>query len=364
MAAHPERPIRMRESWQLAATGDLLEQIDASTASAVNAWLRERRPCTVAYDGAQLALEWIDAPCFTAVLALEIDCGAHRVLIAVDGLAAFDPLLVGEPFALLPAALRELVVQKALAMLLTNLPRALSHAALVRAFHWQTMVHRGWQHRIGFSLRRLPAGPATMGVLAMASPATFAWLNEQLPVDRDRRLHDLRQIRIPLRLAIGASALTGASLRALEPGDVVWIQSARVDRRGLRIELRVNKRVVGAGYARRNELHLQHFEARATMNTEHSDDRSDVRPAVMQPSETSKLDLDIPVSFDLGELPTPLADLECLQPGSILTLEQDTADARVNLRVAGALIAQGQLVAVGKRIGVRVNRVYLDRQAE
>lgn len=64
--------------------------------------------------------------------------------------------------------------------------------------------------------------------------------------------------------------------------------------------------------------------------------------------------LDIPVTFDLGEVAVALRDLERIQPGYLFELPQDAVHATVNLRVSGTLVAEGRLVAIGKRLGVRI----------
>ena len=74
----------------------------------------------------------------------------------------------------------------------------------------------------------------------------------------------------------------------------------------------------------------------------------------MQPQ---RWQLDVPVSFDLGELHLKIADLELLQPGHLIELEQDVATISVGLRVGERIIARGMLVAIGKRLGVRVSAI-------
>jgi len=73
--------------------------------------------------------------------------------------------------------------------------------------------------------------------------------------------------------------------------------------------------------------------------------------------------LDVPVTFDLGELHLQTADLERLQPGNVIELQQDVATAAVSLRIADRRIAEGTLVTIGKRLGVRISTVMAQREA-
>lgn len=87
-------------------------------------------------------------------------------------------------------------------------------------------------------------------------------------------------------------------------------------------------------------------------------------PVVIDAARTpTSRDFEVPVTFDLGELALPLTQIERLQPGALLQLPQDVSDATIQLRVGDSLVAQGVLVAIGKRIGVRITRVYLEESA-
>ena len=73
--------------------------------------------------------------------------------------------------------------------------------------------------------------------------------------------------------------------------------------------------------------------------------------------DAQRWQMEVPVTFDLGELHLQVADLERLQPGHIIELPQDVSTATVSLRVADRCIAEGTLIAVGKRLGVRIGTV-------
>lgn len=79
--------------------------------------------------------------------------------------------------------------------------------------------------------------------------------------------------------------------------------------------------------------------------------------------DAQRWQLDVPVTFDLGELHLKTADLELLQPGHLIELEQDVASVSIGLRVGGRMVARGTLVAIGKRLGVRVSNVLAPPEA-
>ena len=64
--------------------------------------------------------------------------------------------------------------------------------------------------------------------------------------------------------------------------------------------------------------------------------------------------LDVPLRFALGETHVTIGELETVHPGRVFELPDD---AQVELSVNGALVARGELVQVGSKLGVRVIEV-------
>ena len=79
--------------------------------------------------------------------------------------------------------------------------------------------------------------------------------------------------------------------------------------------------------------------------------------------EAQRWQLEVPVTFDLGELHLKTSDLELLQPGHIIELQQDVATAAVSLRVGECVVARGTLVAIGKKLGVRIGTIVASPEA-
>jgi flagellar motor switch protein FliN/FliY len=67
-------------------------------------------------------------------------------------------------------------------------------------------------------------------------------------------------------------------------------------------------------------------------------------------------DLPLSVEVIVGATEIKLADLFAMAPGALLALDREV-DAPLELRVRGKTVAQGVLVAVGDRFGVRVTEV-------
>jgi type III secretion protein Q len=339
-----------------------LPNIDAASCRAINTWLDASDTSVFDVDDTRFELAWSPLPASSLApfaplhVGAELSFGAHRVLVAVDGLAALNPMLVGNPFAMLPAALRDLVLQRVLARFIALLPPALANAADIRTVHWQSQTLPDWECRVGFALRRLPSGPESRGVLATPSPASLIWLHDTLSSGRSSESTARWDVPTPLRLVLGHTALESDAARSLASGDVIWVETARPSREGLEIQL------VAPGSRPGWRCRLKRAQLRLVAATDQR-----IEPWKRATGETmnpERSTLEIPLTFDLGELTVPLQELERMQPGRLFELGQDAADATVNLRVSGQLIAEGRLVVIGRRIGVRIEHVRMRRQSD
>ena len=64
-------------------------------------------------------------------------------------------------------------------------------------------------------------------------------------------------------------------------------------------------------------------------------------------------DLEVRISFDLGQLTLTLAELQNIRPGYSFELDLP-ADGRVRITCGAQLIGRGELVQIEDRLGVRV----------
>ncbi len=67
-------------------------------------------------------------------------------------------------------------------------------------------------------------------------------------------------------------------------------------------------------------------------------------------------DLPLSVEVIVGATELKLAELFAMAPGAVLALDREV-DGPLELRVRGKTVAQGVLVAVGDRFGVRITEV-------
>jgi len=68
------------------------------------------------------------------------------------------------------------------------------------------------------------------------------------------------------------------------------------------------------------------------------------------------LDVNIPVSVEVGGTNMPVAEILKLVPGSIVALEKK-AEEPVDLRVNGKLVARGEVVMVDDTYGLRITKI-------
>ncbi len=343
-----------------------LRQVEPKTRDALNVWLIERgAPVRFTAGAGRFELSWSEPPFSELEVGIELNFGSNRVLIALDGFAAIDPLLVGEPFAHVPSATRDLVLQRIVAHFLAALPSSLSDAADVRAIHWGAESLPRWDCAIGWMLRR-PKGAVSRGMLSVESPETLTWLHANLP--RSEKVSEKRvDIPVVLMLVLGRTNLDLRTLRDVAIGDVAWIESAGHTRGGVSVLLSA-PRGGPQWTCRLKHTTLQVIEAAsgdARRNAEIIGRARVIEPKTAGDYTMSRESgtLEIPITFDLGDVTVPLQSLEKIQGGYIFELPQDIAHASVKMRVAGTLIAEGQLIVIGKRLGVRVTKIHGERDA-
>src|SRR3954466_5356597 len=74
--------------------------IDAPTRDALNRWLSLRCEPQFHLGAERFEVQWLASTSGNWHVIIELKVGSHRAMLALDGFAALDPLLVGEPFTL------------------------------------------------------------------------------------------------------------------------------------------------------------------------------------------------------------------------------------------------------------------------
>jgi flagellar motor switch/type III secretory pathway protein FliN len=304
-----------------------LPHIDPAASAAINAWLDARGASVFRLDEMEFRLTWIDPSLVQPQVGIEVCFGTQAVLLALDGFAALNPLLVGDPFALMPVTLRDLVLQRLFAQFIALLPPALAESADVRATHWHKEALPDWDTRLGFTLQRLPAETTSQGIIAAQSPAGLLWLHQKLPADRLSTPAARLALPVSLRIVLGQTTLEPAELRTLDDGDVIWVDTVHPAPDGLETIL-LAPRGSPAWHCR-----VQHTTLRV-LPLPGAQDANITWAAELLASgwsgETMSAaisTLEVPVTFDLGELSVSVQELERIQPGRLFELPQDVSDA-------------------------------------
>ncbi|MCC5811372.1 MAG: type III secretion system cytoplasmic ring protein SctQ [Ectothiorhodospiraceae bacterium] len=350
MTARREEAVRSRReprtpTTEISPLHEHLEQIDPAVKNALNRWLADRGPVRFSAEGQLFELHWSPPP-VRLVLGAELDIGGDSFLVALNGLTALDPLLAGEPFDRLPLPMRELVIERLLAAFIAVLPAGLADTVDLVAVHWSRKSLPSWECRLGFTLLRPAAGSVSRGILATETPNALLWLHEQLPLPEAPARPGLEELPVPIRAELGRTWLDRVTLSDLAPGDVVWIETARITARGITATL------LSPDRSRHWECHVSHHALRVATPAAGHTEKTGERPMT---ANTEALEL--PVTFDLGELPFALHELDSIQPGYLIELPQSVTDADIQLRISGSLFARGRLVVVGRRLGVQITHV-------
>ena len=349
-----------------------LPQVQAASRDALNLWLAGRGPFSFETAGRSFKVTWSTALSESARWGIEIAFGSHTVCLAMDGLAAIDPSLIGEPFSRMPVSLRDLFVERTLARFVSLLPATLANTLELRAVYWRSETLPRWNCALGFTLTCLTTGAASKGAISVASPETLRWLHQQLPM-AVRGVHpEAQSLRLSLRVFMGSTRLDRETLFGLSAGDVVWADCIARGAYSLSATLFAPGGAVWACRIRGTRLRIQTALAPGLASAasisatdaaggmqSHFLSYLSASPGDGMSSERSALE--IPVTIDLGELSLTLATIERLQAGQLFDLPQEAANAVVNLRVAGRLVAQGKLVAIERRLGVCIDQVHLGR---
>jgi type III secretion protein Q len=346
-----------------------LRHIDPASRDSINSWLASHDIVRFRVDNREFELVWSEPFADGLQVGLALAFGGRELLLALDGFAAVDPLLVGEPFANMPVSLRDFIVARVMAQFLALLPAGLADAIDLRAVHWNTSTFPRRDCVVGFTLARFPEGPQTQGILAADCPATLDWLSRQLPAVELHTTGRLSGLPMMMPIFLGTTLLSPAAIRGVEPGDVVWIETGHHRRDGIAATLaspagvpQWNCRIKRGGLvvvepcARSASL----MAAASPVSLGAGYGGTGVETPFPSSGETmneTRAALEIPVTFDLGQLTVPLRDLEALHPGYLFDLPCEVANATVNLRVSGTLVAEGKLVVIGRRLGVRIATV-------
>jgi type III secretion protein Q len=160
----------------------------------------------------------------------------------------------------------------------------------------------------------------------------------------------LRPLRMPARVGLFTRELSVHHWRSLQPGDVVL--GAHRPAPGQRLGGRIT---FGLGVTMQAAAEIDLDTA-----TVHVADTPAPVPEDLQaagPPLGAIGELNVPVAFELDSARIGLDELAAIGPGSVIELQAQAMDATVQLVCLGQVIGLGQLVVIGDRLGVRVERM-------
>jgi type III secretion protein Q len=181
---------------------------------------------------------------------------------------------------------------------------------------------------IGFEIVRAPDGPATRGFVRPLD-ANAQSLLEEVSGRALPRAAARDDLPVPWAAVVGSTKLPLVEVRALEQHDIVIVDDAAYTADALECSLTV-------GRSRRHAGRVS-----------------------VQMGQVDVID-DIPVSlrFELAQWQAPLAEISRLAPGSVIELGRPVDSHIITVWVEQRCIGNGQLVAVGERLGVRLLNVF------
>jgi type III secretion protein Q len=199
--------------------------------------------------------------------------------------------------------------------------------------------------------------PALQGALRMP-PAWTERLLERAdpPYDTPQSLGRWQSLGLPLRLQWRIAPLPLADWQALSPGDVLVVGRrsqpplAEAQLRGLCWPLSATP----AGWTIAGPPRHTPYPAQESsrMNDIPQDTGTDGGSGA--DGEALARQLPVEVSFELGRSELRVGELSALQPGYLFPLAAPLEGANVTIRANGQAVGQGEVVAVGDTLGVRL----------
>lgn len=291
---------------------------------------------------------------------LSFDIPSERRLLGVDGAAET-----------LPALLRQALMADALAQV------AEAAAAVSRQpFAWQGdgAGPRSRAPCFGLTLRRIADGgddrdgtsgsEALHATLQLDEPERLAAL-PLLQRGADTPLAPwLAQLRVPLAVRIGTTAIAVGEMRDIRPGDIVGIEQWQTHGGALAVHCTTGAAGLGwPALAEGRRITIQRPTGAPIAPSAHGDsmeDRNngqrdlphpDAAPAALDRLE----ELEVSLRFEVGDVSLALADLREVRPGYVFELPQPLKQSEVRIVAGGRILGTGTLIAVGNRLGVRVS---------
>ena len=322
--------------------------------AAANALFARTQPAGFVLAGRRYVLSLSPAPQpFRPDLTLWLAADTASLRLSVAGLEAgalLDGLLPGHREGALPEALRLAALEVALDQALSLLEQAAGQTLVLAGYTGGTLPAGSPALSVPFSLIPETGGAPVTG-RADFDAAALARLSARLLSLPRRTNPSWDRLVLALPLVMGGAALSVRDLGSLAAGDIIVLDKNPADSEltftvpfapGRGFVVRVDGERATVLDIRRTAV----AETATTGNTQAGGDRVG-----------NVDDVEIPLSFDLGEIVLTLSELRSVGPGHVFAL---TGDARrpVTIRAHGRKIGAGDLVQVDQRLGVRVLHLF------
>ena len=199
-----------------------------------------------------------------------------------------------------------------------------------------------------------------MGAQFVISTATGVWPVRIQPRLTRRMAAGPPTLAMPARLQWFERPFTCERLRTLAAGDIVMFGAAR--RAGERWRAKL---LFGLGITMQAEVEIDiaSSSAHVAMAPRIADEDTGLAGSAPGIDVAHLADVQVPVSFEVDSARVTLGELAALGPGSVIELATPLLEATVRLLCQGQTVGVGQLVAVGDQLGVRIERMGLERTA-
>lgn len=189
------------------------------------------------------------------------------------------------------------------------------------------------------------------GALACADSSFNQWMKRVPHAAMPDSGSALAELPLQFDVACGATCLTASQWLSVQIGDVIVVQggasaiSPECDNLSLFLD---SVRVRGLALRRARgmvNLRMSHMSA---------DDLEAQPLGSAHPKGQTPADIPLKIDFVIGNVVVTLAELMRLHEGHVFELEVPLRESRVQLRANGRVMAFGELVGVGDRLGVRI----------
>jgi len=209
--------------------------------------------------------------------------------------------------------------------------------------------------RLGFTLRTADGGREVHGTITVdaAGLALLADLADALPAAAAPQ--DWEDLPVPVRFEVGWVHLAARELAGLEPGDVVLLDETTLAGED-QLFVRVSPT---AGF--RARLEGPNLTLLTMVETTMTEAETEARAT--EDRVASLDDIEVRLTFDVGERQLSLKELRALAPGHCFDLGRELRNA-VSIRANGRVVGSGELVQIEDRIGVRIMSLAPGKAAE